>query len=76
MKYLNVGFTGEEHQQLKAIKGNRSWHDAILEEFEGDGAAFEDKVKKWRRLAGKETTEELEAVTFMNCADELEELLE
>lgn len=33
MKHLSEPFTDEEHERLVAIKGDRSWRRAILEEF-------------------------------------------
>jgi predicted CopG family antitoxin len=33
MKHLNIPVDDETHEQLKKIKGNRSWHDAVVEEF-------------------------------------------
>lgn len=33
MKTINETFTDEEMRRLKEVKGNRRWHDAILEEF-------------------------------------------
>jgi hypothetical protein len=31
MKTVNEVFTDEEHEQLKRKKGNKRWHDFILE---------------------------------------------
>lgn len=38
MKQLRETFEDDEFSKLKDIKGDRSWHDAILDEFgvEGD----------------------------------------
>ncbi|WP_256403278.1 hypothetical protein [Haloterrigena gelatinilytica] len=33
MKDLRETFEDEEFKFLKQVKGDRSWHDAILEEF-------------------------------------------
>lgn len=33
MKSINERFTEEEHATLSEIKGDRSWREAILEEF-------------------------------------------
>lgn len=33
MKHINVTFTDDEGEALDDAKGERSWHDAILEEF-------------------------------------------
>lgn len=33
MKRLHETFTVDEFEQLQEIKGERTWHDAILEEF-------------------------------------------
>jgi len=30
---VNVVFNDEDFKQLQQMKGERSWHDAILEEF-------------------------------------------
>lgn len=34
MKQLNETFTDDEFATLADIKGDRTWHDAILEEFD------------------------------------------
>jgi len=34
MKNLNEKFTDEEFEELQKIKGDRSWREAILDEFE------------------------------------------
>jgi len=31
MKTINETFTDEEFEQLKASKGNKNWHDFIME---------------------------------------------
>lgn len=31
LKTINVVFTDEEHEELAKTKGNKSWHDFILE---------------------------------------------
>jgi hypothetical protein len=41
MKTINETFTDEEIERLKIAKGNRSWHDFIM-----DLAKIEGKVKK------------------------------
>ena len=33
MKTVNETFTDAEHEQLVAVKGARTWRDAILEQF-------------------------------------------
>lgn len=33
MKRVYETFTDDEHEQLLEIKGNRTWREAILEEF-------------------------------------------
>jgi predicted CopG family antitoxin len=33
MKTINVTFTENEYEDLNRIKGNRTWHDSIIEEF-------------------------------------------
>lgn len=33
MKTVNETFTDAEHERLAAVKGARTWRDAILEEF-------------------------------------------
>lgn len=33
VKQINVTFTDGEHSALTDVKGDRSWHDAIIEEF-------------------------------------------
>lgn len=34
MKSITERFTDEEFEQLKEVKGNRTWRQAILEQFE------------------------------------------
>jgi hypothetical protein len=34
VKSIHETFTDEEHKKLKEVKGDRSWREAILEEFE------------------------------------------
>ena len=33
MKHLNIPVSDDEHEQLQEVKGDRSWHDALVEEF-------------------------------------------
>jgi len=33
MKRINETLTDDEHAALAEVKGDRTWHDAILEEF-------------------------------------------
>jgi predicted CopG family antitoxin len=33
MKHLNIPVDDETYQQLAEVKGERSWHDALCEEF-------------------------------------------
>lgn len=33
IKTLNATFTEEQHEQLDEIKGDRTWSEAVLEEF-------------------------------------------
>lgn len=33
MKHINEAFTEEELNQLKDVKGGRTWREAILDEF-------------------------------------------
>ena len=33
MKHLNNTFTEDEYEELKDVKGDRTWREAILEEF-------------------------------------------
>lgn len=42
MRTLNERFTDEEFARLKRKKGDRSWHDAILEEFGATQEAIMD----------------------------------
>lgn len=37
MRQLNTTFTDEEYESLQDEKGERTWHDAVLEEFGVDG---------------------------------------
>lgn len=34
MKQINPTLTDSEHQKLSDVKGERTWREAILEEFE------------------------------------------
>lgn len=34
MKTINETFTDDELEQLKAVKGDRTWREAILDEFD------------------------------------------
>jgi len=39
MKRIYETFDDDDHEKLEEVKGDRTWHDAILEEFgvaEGD----------------------------------------
>ena len=36
MKHLNIPVTDDEHEQLKEVKDDRSWHDALVDEFDID----------------------------------------
>jgi len=33
VKRINETFTDDEHEALSEIKGDRTWHEAIIEEF-------------------------------------------
>jgi hypothetical protein len=33
MKHINTPFSQDEYEELKAVKGDRNWREAILEEF-------------------------------------------
>jgi hypothetical protein len=33
VKHLSETFTDSEHEELSQVKGDRSWREAILEEF-------------------------------------------
>jgi hypothetical protein len=33
VKHLNIPVTDDEHNALADVKGNRNWHDALIEEF-------------------------------------------
>lgn len=33
MKNINEKFTDDEMERLHEVKGDRTWHDAILQEF-------------------------------------------
>lgn len=37
MRQLNETFTESEFEELSAVKGERTWHTAILDEFGVDG---------------------------------------
>lgn len=39
MKSINPMVTDEEHEQLSEVKGDRTWREALLEEFGVDGDA-------------------------------------
>lgn len=41
MRGINEHFTDTEFRKLKQVKGNRTWREAILDEFEIDGGADE-----------------------------------
>jgi len=34
VKTLNISFTEDEYDRLTEKKGDRTWHDAMLDEFE------------------------------------------
>jgi hypothetical protein len=34
MKHINVSFTDDELEQLKETKADRTWREAILDEFD------------------------------------------
>ena len=37
MRNLNETFTDDEYDRLKEVKGDRTWREAVLEEFEVAG---------------------------------------